>query len=434
MTTKYSLTFYLESSSKKSKIKLITASISYLGNRIRYSTGCKVEEKGWIGGSLYKRKMRYVSEKAICLYKNQPVEAEIVNDMFIGMIASIDELFENNNNPSKDDVVNELNNIFRDNQKEEPVKITLNTSFLYLADIYLKNVSVGEMRKKQLASMVNLFSRYMKENKKPTDIKYIDKTYVLGFEKWLLNTPSKINTKRSQNYISSVLKKMSACFNWLSKYLFENYKITITNPVRQIHVSPELYGDPYYLTRTERDAILNLPIKNKTLSEQRDIFIFQCMCGARVGDLYSFSRNNIVNGELIYIPSKTGDKTVSVPLTKIALDILKKYKDLKRSTLFPFISTYHYNRSIKTICTMAGIKREVMVLNPSTRTLEKKRICDIASSHMARRTFIGLLYEKEVKDSIIASMSGHCEFSKSFTRYRKITSDLKKQALEKIVL
>ena len=41
---------------------------------------------------------------------------------------------------------------------------------------------------------------------------------------------------------------------------------------------------------------------------------------------------------------------------------------------------------------LAGITRVVTIINPTTRKEEQHPICDVASSHMARRNFIGNLY------------------------------------------
>lgn len=60
------------------------------------------------------------------------------------------------------------------------------------------------------------------------------------------------------------------------------------------------------------------------------------------------------------------------------------------------------------------------------------RLCDIASSHMARRTFIGNLYKKVKDPNIIASMSGHIEGSKAFARYRYIDDDIKQSVIDLI--
>ena len=59
-------------------------------------------------------------------------------------------------------------------------------------------------------------------------------------------------------------------------------------------------------------------------------------------------------------------------------------------------------------------------------------LCDITSSHIARRTFIGNLYKKVKDPNIIASMSGHIEGSKAFARYRQIDDDIKQSVIDLI--
>ena len=52
---------------------------------------------------------------------------------------------------------------------------------------------------------------------------------------------------------------------------------------------------------------------------------------------------------------------------------------------------------------------------------------EIASSHLARRTFVGNLY-RQVKDpNLVGALSGHKEGSKAFARYRTIDDEMKKE-------
>jgi hypothetical protein len=54
----------------------------------------------------------------------------------------------------------------------------------------------------------------------------------------------------------------------------------------------------------------------------------------------------------------------------------------------------------------------------------------LASSHLARRCFVGNLY-KQVKDpNLVGSLSGHKEGSKAFARYREIDEDMKKELIK----
>ena len=82
--------------------------------------------------------------------------------------------------------------------------------------------------------------------------------------------------------------------------------------------------------------------------------------------------------------------------------------------LLPFISEQKYNLAIKRIFKAAGLKRLVTVINPTTREEEKRVLYEIASSHLARRTFVGNLY-RQVKDpNLVGALSGHKEGSKAF--------------------
>jgi integrase len=80
----------------------------------------------------------------------------------------------------------------------------------------------------------------------------------------------------------------------------------------------------------------------------------------------------------------------------------------------------------------ARIIRKVTIKDTKTRTGKQVRICDIATSHMARRVFIGSLYQKGIKNEIIASMSGHTQDSKSFNRYYKIDRESQNDAIKMI--
>jgi hypothetical protein len=55
---------------------------------------------------------------------------------------------------------------------------------------------------------------------------------------------------------------------------------------------------------------------------------------------------------------------------------------------------------------------------------------EIASSHLARRCFVGNLY-KQVKDpNLVGALSGHKEGSKAFARYREIDEQMKNELVK----
>lgn len=196
----------------------------------------------------------------------------------------------------------------------------------------------------------------------------------------------------------------------------------------------EHYGTPYYITLEERDIIANFDFGgNKHLETQRDIFIFHTLIGCRVSDLMRLTPNDVINGAIEYIAQKTmkdRPNVIRVPLNQRGKDLIEKYKGADRQgRLFPFISQQKYNKAIKEIFTRCGITRMVTILNAATGKEEKKPLNEIASSHLARRTFVGNLYKKVKDQSLVGALSGHAEGSRAFARYRQIDEDMKKEII-----
>lgn len=81
---------------------------------------------------------------------------------------------------------------------------------------------------------------------------------------------------------------------------------------------------------------------------------------------------------------------------------------------------------------MAGIVRKVEIRNPKTGENEFVPINEVASSHLARRTFIGNAYFKVTDPNLIGKMSGHVEGSRAFARYRKIEDETLKEVIDLI--
>ena len=122
-------------------------------------------------------------------------------------------------------------------------------------------------------------------------------------------------------------------------------------------------------------------------------------------------------------------ETGNIVLSGAAKELIRKYLDENRGTLFPFISEQKYNVYIKAAFRKAGLTRMVTTIDQRTRQNVQVPICDLASSHMARRTFIGNVY-KSVKDpAIVGAMSGHKDGSRAFARYRDIDMDIKRDAV-----
>lgn len=121
--------------------------------------------------------------------------------------------------------------------------------------------------------------------------------------------------------------------------------------------------------------------------------------------------------------------TVRVPLNDKAKEILERYKEYE-GKLLPFISEQKYNDAIKKIFKLAGVDRIVTILDPLTHNEIKRPIYEVASSHLARRTFIGNIYKKVKDPNLVSALSGHKEGSKAFRRYRDIDEEMKKDLVK----
>ena len=234
--------------------------------------------------------------------------------------------------------------------------------------------------------------------------------------------------ERGMNYVSDMLIRLRSFYVWLN-----DNGHTSNNPFKQYKIAEIVYGTPIYITTDERKQLAEADMgDDKQLETQRDIFVFQCMIGCRVSDLYKMTYANIIGDCIEYVPRKTRDDrvvTVSVPLIGAAKELIRKYLDENRGTLFPFISEQKYNVYIKAAFRKAGLTRIVTTIDQRTRQNVQVPICDLASSHMARRTFIGNVY-KSVKDpAIVGAMSGHKDGSRAFARYRDIDMDIKRDAV-----
>lgn len=240
--------------------------------------------------------------------------------------------------------------------------------------------------------------------------------------------PKGMPQKRGQNTIADMITRFRAFILWA---IDNGY--TANNPFKNYTIGEIVYGTPIYITNEERNKLLDTDMSDdKEVELQRDIFVFQCLIGCRVSDLYKMTYKSIINDAVEYIPRKTKEDrpiTVRVPLNDTAKRLIAKYQDYSRDSLFPYGTEQHYNRKIKEAFQKAGLDRTVTVLDQQTRQELRKPLYEVASSHMARRTFIGNIYKKVQDPNLVGALSGHKEGSKAFARYRDIDENMKKELI-----
>lgn len=255
---------------------------------------------------------------------------------------------------------------------------------------------------------------------------------------------------RGENTVIKMKARLRSIFRYCNT---KGY--TDNRPFEGVVIGTAKVGTPYYINIEERNQIADADLASvwesmskaeqqavrmpfKTLAAQRDIFVFQCLIGCRVSDLVNMTEEYIHDGILVYTPIKTKDEgreavQARVPLHEKALSLIEKYRGADpKGRLFPFISAQRYNDAIKLIFKMSGITRKVEVRNALTGENELIPINEVASSHLARRTFVGNAYFKVHDPNLIGKMSGHVEGSKAFARYRKIEDDTLREVIDLI--
>ena len=235
----------------------------------------------------------------------------------------------------------------------------------------------------------------------------------------------------SRNAMICSIKRLNMFLNWCVKMNFLK-----DTSFRNVTCDQQLYGTPFYLTIEERDKVMNFDLSEfPRLEFHRDKFIFQCLVGCRNNDLSSFTWKNIVDDFLEYIPHKNllAGRTflVRVPLCEQAKAILMRI-DPDADFLFYKYCEDLYRMDIKRILKMAGIDRTVLYYNQQKRQAEPRPLHEVAASHLARCTFIGNLYKQVQDPALIASLTGHTESSTSFSRYREIDDEIKRNILNLI--
>ena len=161
--------------------------------------------------------------------------------------------------------------------------------------------------------------------------------------------------------------------------------------------------------------------ENKRLERVRDVFILGCLTGMRYSDYKRIKRENIVNNVIRMREVKDKSKTLEIPLSSWAKEILEKY-----NYNLPVISEQKFREYIKETVRLIGFTEKVIKASRIGNTIneESKRRCDLISTHTARRTFITIMKNKGVPDKVIMKITGHKSLSSFHLYYRPNDEDV----------
>jgi len=389
--------------------------VRFSGKRLVYYTGYRWDHDD------FNLETQRGKEKTNGIKGSEKVLVKELNRKLEKVAPALNEYFDNVSEGDMNQIRNRLDVIFNKKPKgfESELIQEAPPTFYNMFDRYLSE-KVSGARSKHTRSVI----KHWKDFNPDLDFDIITADTLKTFESFLSGGKE---IKRGVNTVRTMISTTRIYWNW-AKRVLKGKGIQINYPFETYELPKEKYGNPIYISSDERNLLFNAVLPLERLSRARDIFVFQCLIGARVGDLMRLTKSNIYNGKLTYIPQKTKeDDPVTIHLHPHALEILSRY-NLPDGRILPFGSEQKYNEAIKDLFAFVGLIRPVVRLNPRTKQQEVVKLCDIASSHMARRAFVGNLYGK-VDNAIIGAMSGHAENSRSFARYRTVSEELKETAI-----
>lgn len=273
-----------------------------------------------------------------------------------------------------------------------------------------KTVTVGELfeqiigelkeeRRTGYATSVEQVYRSLLKFNKHLSIYFseIDHLWLKRYELWLRRQG------RAENTIGIRFRTLRMVFNQaiergyakMEQYPFKSYK------VGKLHAETPKRA----ISKAEVKAVMDFPCEGRDFYTRLaiDLFSFSyLMGGINFVDMANLTRQNIVDGRLIYRRQKTG-KLLNLPIHKQARMILEHYA-LNDDYLFPIYSKEH-----KTI--QQKLNRHHKVITKVNRALgeigKELKIPIKLTTYVARHSYATVLKRSGVPTSIISESLGH---------------------------
>lgn len=153
------------------------------------------------------------------------------------------------------------------------------------------------------------------------------------------------------------------------------------------------------------------------LERVRDLFLVGCWTGLRFSDVTRIRPENIQDGMIQIVQSKTND-FVSIPVHPVFEEIWEKYG----GNLPTDISNQKFNDYIKEVCKEVGLNEGVLksITRGGRRTTTRYEKWQMVSSHTARRSFATNLYKSGFPSISIMQITGH-KTETAFLKYIKVS-------------
>lgn len=165
---------------------------------------------------------------------------------------------------------------------------------------------------------------------------------------------------------------------------------------------------PRALSRESFEKIrdVEIPPHRRTHRLARDLFLFACYTGTAYIDTVTITRENLYTDETgalwLRYNRRKNELRATVKLLPEAVELIERYRDDERETLFPMIYHPNLKRHMKALAALAGIKDDLCI-------------------HQARHSFASLItLDAGVPIETISRMLGHSSI-KTTQAYARVT-------------
>ena len=320
--------------------------------------------------------------------------------------------------PNKKDLRDSVNIILGKSPGKKTEMMLLQSAFsTYILDLSNRR-TFSEATFAKLRTVRNIFKQYDAE----LTLNEITSDKLDDYVNFLINERKLQNTTIKKN-LSFVRTFLSYC---------EDRKLMSTDwKTHELELKVVSGQNIVFLEKNEFEILYNLefPENKKYLERARDVFCFQCLTSLRYSDVAKLKKNDIDDQYLYSVTEKT-DKTLQIPLSIKANELLSKYKDLEGELALPVQSNQKMNEYIKEVCYIAGLDQPITqtYFKGKERISETFKKYELIGTHTARRTFICIALADGVTPETVMKITGHSNY-KSMQPYIDVTDSAKKRAV-----
>lgn len=377
---------------------LIYLLFSFNGQRLKYSTGQKINPKFW-----NPEKQRVKESR---LFPEHEGFNALLDKLATNVKIAYRDILNAGSTPTTYRLKDELNKIMF--KEEYAPKL----GFLRFVEELVQTSNRKPNTRRQWGQTLRKLQEYRKATQKEVDFDTINLDFYNCFIAFLTREGY------TKNSIGGFIKNVKIFMNEaVDRGLTHNLEYRN----RKFKVLEEQV-DKIYLTQKELHKLYSLDLSGRQkYAKVRDLFLIACYTGLRFSDLIQVCPENIVNGghQIRVRTEKTGEIVV-IPLHPIVRQIIENYG----GRLPPVISNQKMNQYLKEIGKEAEILDTTQISitrgGKTDKMVNKKY--ELITTHTARRSFATNAYLNDVPTISIMKITGH-KTEKSFLKYIRISQE-----------